>query len=222
MKIKIFFFSICLLFLNLIHKVNSSLQFEILPDRLKCYIEELYKGSVMMVKWKIAGLIEPDEQKAKMFLAMINIQIIQESSGIILKRDILKTEKGKFSFHNDGEMQQFKICVSYHGGWTIPYPVVMGIKIASDNMDEPNIKTALKAGDVNYLNDKARYILEAGRNMIEKQLNETEVEVQMASKQINTSRYYYNTAVLQILMILALGIYQVFMFRKFLVNKHVI
>lgn len=41
------------------------LQFEITPDRPRCYLDELYKASVLMLKWRITGVNETDKYKCK-------------------------------------------------------------------------------------------------------------------------------------------------------------
>ena len=196
---------------------TSTLQFELEVDKFKCFYEELFKGSVMMIKWKVSGLVEPDEQKATMFLAMINLSVIGEKNHELYKREPFRTTKGKLTF-NSNEEATYKVCVTYHGGWTIPYPVLVGLKISSDNMDEPNIKDAIKTTDVDVLHQKTKTVLETGRNLIERQKGETDDEENVAFNMMRYSKTYYKIAVFQILVVLALGVYQVVRFRKFLIN----
>ena len=212
---------ISLTLLCLLEKSSSTLQFELQIDKPRCYIEELYQGSVMLVKWKVAGLVEPDEQKAKMFLSTIQYAVSSVATSQIMKRDVMKETKGKFSYHSE-EQGLYKICITFHGGWTVPYPVLISLKISSDNMDEPDIKDAIKTSDVNPMHQKAKQIIEKGKKIVKIQSRETTEEDLMAVSQIANSKYYYNMAVFQILVIFILGIYQVFRFKKFLVNNNVI
>ena len=206
---------LCFIYSQFFGNVEASLKFELNGDRPRCFVEELYKSSVMMVKWKISGMNEPEEQKAKAFLNQIQLAIIEEKTGGIVKRDMLGNIKGKVSYHAVDE-GLYKICITYHGGWTVPYHVLIGVKINSDNMDEPDIKQGLKLHDTDPVHKKINDILSSGRKIVEKQKAETEEEDHTAVDHIHYTKYYFNLAVLQVLVVLVLGVYQVFRFRKFL------
>jgi hypothetical protein len=205
----------------LITNVNNSLLFEIQTDREKCFVEELYTGSVMMIKWKVRGVDEPDQQKEKQFYGYIQVYILAEKTNRIIKREFLQSAKGKISIHSEEE-GFYKICVAYHGGWSVPYPALMSLKINSDNMDEPDIKSAIKMTDIDPIHKKFSNILQAGQHIIEKQTNETMHEDDAAKLHIYSTKNYYYMAVIQVLVIMTVGIYQIFTFRKFLVNNNVI
>jgi hypothetical protein len=51
------------------------------------------------------------------------------------------------------------------------------------------------------------------------QENELDTEDSAAKKQIESSSYYYSLAVFQVIVVIALGLYQVYSFRKFIVNS---
>jgi hypothetical protein len=218
-----FVFILLITIVSLIGLANSSLQFELVADRARCYIEELYKGQVMMVKWKVSNLkeSEPDEQAAKRFLYLIQYQVTRYSDHTLMMKDIFRDYKGKFSFKSN-EDGLFKVCLTYLGGWTVPYPVLVGLKISSDNMDEPDIKNSIKSTDVDILHERAKKIIEKGKDIVYRQRLETDDEDLVANSQIQNTRYYYNMAVFQILTIAVVGIYQVYRFRKFLLNNNVI
>ncbi len=215
--------TICLVVLGVLtlSGVECALQFELTIDRPRCFVEELFKGSVMVVNHRVEGINDNDEHKITQFLSWIQLSIISESTGQILKRDVLKAAKGKTSFHATEE-GFYKICVTYHGGWTFPYQTLLSLKIHSDNMDEPDISKAIKFKDLDPVHKKASEIVHTGSGILERQKNETAMEDSMAGEQIHSSKYYYNMAVLQVLVVLVLGVYQVFSFRKFLVNNNVI
>ena len=209
---------------------DCTLQFEISPDRQRCYVEELFKGSVMMVKWKIVGIDEPDMAKSKNyilnileteFLDSIAIVLSHETTGQILRNNRLTTERGKLSY-TSLEEGQYKTCIVYHGGWTVPYSVLMSLKINSDNMDEPNIKVAIKTQDLDPLQKKTKSILDSGRAIVLRQKSELEQEDEAAYQQIDSTKKYYYMTLVQILVVFVLGFYQLINFRKFLGANHVI
>jgi hypothetical protein len=214
-------FILILLILFLFSFVNSYLHFEIQPDRQKCFIEELFKGSVMMAKWKFYGVDDSDEEVAKKFYSHMQILIMTLDGSKIFKREFLPTSTGKISFHSEDE-GFYKICVNYHGSWTVPFHAFMSLKINSDNMDEPDLKSAVKDKDLDPIHEKFVALLDAGNNLIQKQTNETFYEDEAASTHIHTTKNYYYMTVIQVLVILSVGIYQIFKFRKFLVSNNVI
>ncbi len=115
---------------------------------------------------------------------------------------------------------QYKICASYHGN--LHKDLMMGIKINSDNMDEPKLSSAIKNEDVAPLNEKVKNILNVGNVLIKWQENDLDNEDIIAAQQMSSSRNYYILTVFQIIVIVALGLYQIFSFRKFLSFNNVI
>jgi hypothetical protein len=206
-------------FLNF-ESVLGSLKFELSAERPKCYLEELYSGYVMMIKWKVGGVEESDRKKLDQFLSHIQIYIKKENSNDVLKREYLKSEKGKFSFNSNSD-DTYRICVSYHGGWTIPYPALVGIKISSENMDHPDLSNAIKLQDLDDVHKKTSQIIESAKQYIEVQKSEISREELHAKDHISFSRSFYYVTVFQVIVIVGLGLYQVFNFRKFLASNNV-
>jgi len=218
MKISIF------LIISLLNSILSNLTFQ-LNNRARCYIEELFDNSVAMIKWKIRNVPAEDEKKKSINLLIIDvienvhINIFKESNDQLLKTEYIKAEKGKISFMSP-EAGQYKICAIYYG------PAIkdlsMGIKIHSDNMDEPRLNLAIKNEDVIPLNEKVADILSKGKGIIKKQEAEIEDEDGYARFQMTISKNYYILTVIQIIIIISLGIYQIYSFRKFLSLNNVI
>lgn len=198
--------------------VLGSLKFELNPDRPKCFFEELYTGYVMMIKWKVSGVVESDPKKLGNFLNQIQIYIKKENSSEVLKREYLKAETGKFSFNADTD-DTYRICVSYHGGWKIPYQAIIGLKISSENMDQPDLSKAIKLEDLDFVHKKTTEIIEGAKQYIEVQKSELNREDYTAKDHILFSRSFYYVTVFQIVVIVGLGLYQVFNFRKFLASN---
>ena len=212
-----FFLLLSLIFLS---GVNSSLFFDLEVDRARCLLEELNEGGFLMVKWKIS-VDKEHQDKLNNYLNHITISIKDEES--VKKQTELKSDKGKISYtHTEQGYKGFKICVTYHGGWHMPFPIYVGIKFASDNMDEPDISSAIKTEHVEDLHYKAKHVVTAGKELIDNHKADSQEEDVIASDLMRNSRSYYNIAVFQILVVLALGIYQVFNFRKFLLSNEVI
>jgi hypothetical protein len=199
--------------------VLGSLKFELSAENPRCFIEELYSGYVLLVKWKLSGVVEPDEIKKSQFLSLVQIYIQKENTGEVLKREYLKSEKGKFSFKSDAD-DTYKICISYHGGWTVHYPVLVGIKLSSENMDHPNLQNAIKIGDLTNFSDKTQIILEGTKEYVDIQKSEIKREETFAKDHIIFSRSFYYVTIFQIIVIVGLGFYQVFNFRKFLKSNN--
>jgi hypothetical protein len=197
----------------------GSLKFELSSERPKCFLEELYSGYVLLVKWKVSGVNEENEKMKEQFLNSIQI-FIQKESGEVFKREYLKSEKGKFSFKSE-EDDTYKICVSFHGGWTVTYPALVGIKLSSENMDHPNLENAIKTQDINSFSSKTKEILDKTKEYVEIQKSEIKKEETYAKDHIQFSLSFYYVTVFQIIVIVGLGFYQVFNFRKFLASNNV-
>jgi hypothetical protein len=98
----------------------------------------------------------------------------------------------------------------------------MGIKIHSDNMEAPKLEVALKHHDMTPINSKVIEALTEGKAYLDHQSTELDEEDDSAKMQMHTSRNYYVMTVMQVLIIVLLGVYQLFSFRKFLALNHVI
>jgi hypothetical protein len=148
----------------------------------------------------------------------IHITIFNESSGLV-KTEYIKNEKGKMSFQPN-QAGQYKICSSLNG--VSNEPILMGLKIHSDNMDEPRLETAITKSDIVPLNSKVQEILGEGRAYLNHQESELDEEDYNSKIQMSSSRNYYVLTIIQVVIIIGLGIYQIFSFRKFLSLNQVI
>ena len=130
--------------------------------------------------------------------------------------ETVKDLKSKFSFMSK-DNAQFKICVQKSNiYWGDREPIFFQIKIMSDNMDEPNISTAIKVQDLDPVKSKVAKVIKKGERLIKNQENEIDQEDGAAKRQMEYVSYYYSLAVLQIVVVIGLGLYQVFSFRKFI------
>lgn len=85
-------------------------------------------------------------------------------------------------------------------------------------MDEPNISTAIKNTDLNPVKEKVQKIITKGERLIKSQEGELHHEDEAAKKQMEYVSYYYSMAVFQVVIVVALGLYQIFSFKKFLLD----
>ena len=80
---------------------------------------------------------------------------------------------------------QFKICVEKSNiYWGDREPIFFQIKIMSDNMDEPNISTAIKIQDLDPVKSKVAKVIKKGERLIKNQENELDQEDGAAKRQM--------------------------------------
>lgn len=89
-------------------------------------------------------------------------------------------------------------------------------------MDEPQMQKALKTHDLDPVHKKAQQIVNSGKALVQKQKVDIEDEDTSARVQIQMSSLYYYMTVIQILVVVCLGLYQVYSFRKFLSKNNYI
>jgi hypothetical protein len=143
--------------------------------------------------------------------------IYKESNKQTVLSQHITTETGKVSF-SPTIAGQYRICVVYYGTYEGDFEI--GLKIQSDNMHEPSISNALKTEDIIPLNKRVLDILSESKNIINLQTEELQNEDDIAIYQMKISRTYLALSVIQIIIILSIGIYQIYNFRKFLsVNR---
>src|SRR5437879_2792902 len=103
MKSILNFLSKLLIFFCLSKPILNTLQFELRTDHQRCYVEELFQGSVAIIKYKIVGLPTDDIVKTASILQNIHFNISLEYQSQILHRETAKERKSKFSYHSTSE-----------------------------------------------------------------------------------------------------------------------
>lgn len=118
----------------------------------------------------------------------------------------------------------YLVCVSFVGSayWSKFPNISVKVHIVSDNMDEPNLKDALKQKDANEFHSKLRNIINIGSNIVSGQKSEMKQEDLYALYAMDNTRTLYYLAFFQIFVIVCLGIYQIISFRKYLTSHHII
>ncbi len=137
----------------------------------------------------------------------------------MLKENHITAKKGKMSFIPP-HASYYRKCVVYYGTYEGDFEV--GLKILSDNMNEPSISVAIKTEDLKRLNNRVTDIVSLSKHFLNQQHEEIEDEDKLARYQMNVSKSYLWLTVIQIMILLCLGIYQIYNFKKFLLLSRII
>jgi hypothetical protein len=98
----------------------------------------------------------------------------------------------------------------------------MRLKIKSDTTDEVNLKRAIKEGDLNKVTSKIDRAIKRTETIIKYQKSEAEIENSTANIQIQYTKTFVVLTIAQIVIIVIVGLYHIFAFRKFLVRNYII
>lgn len=96
------------------------------------------------------------------------------------------------------------------------------MNIESENSEEKNLDKALKNADLNPVTEKIRTIITKSQSIVEAQKQETDIEDAFSSMQMSYTWNFVIFACVQILGVVAVGIYHIYSFRKFLVNNNIL
>lgn len=219
--------------LSLLSSTNSTLQVNLDDGRERCFIEELFTTSVASIKWKIelgSMLTIEKRNKTKEEISGLvpesiskNIHIIirDEESSEVLKTFSAEINKGKNSFQSK-KTAFYVICVRYTGQRLPNDNIFLSMKIQSNNMDEPQLNSAIKTSDIDPLASQVNLIVEKGKEITSKQVTELDDEDHYARLQMEITTSYSFLNMIQVVVILGLGIYQIWSFKKFLVANNLI
>lgn len=227
-----FIFSVFLLTLNLIKFINSTLQIKLDDNRERCFIEELFSTSIISLKWKIelGSMINLNKNTTKLqisemipasVLQNIHIYIKEEETNIIVTTFTAEFNKHKNSFQSKKHGSYF-ICIQYKGRLLENDSIYYSMKIHSDNMEEPKLNEAVKKTDIDPLQNIAHNIVTKSKEIVMKQESELSDEDHYAILEMSITTNYKMMNFIQVMVILGLGLYQVYSFRKFLLANNLI
>jgi hypothetical protein len=151
--------------------------------------------------------------------------LTKEDTGYEYHTHELQGDKNKFSLSIDQNSGgNYRICIANTRGYDYEHIRSMNVKLTinSDNMDEPNINEVVKESDVNPVKEKLLKTVSKAEQLLNLQKNEIDDEDKTASKLIKQTGNYYWFAVVQIIIILSISVYQVFSFKKFLKSKNLV
>jgi len=90
----------------------------------------------------------------------------------------------------------------------------MSIKVFSNNMDEPNLKEAIKSQDLNEMNTIFAKLLRKAENISTLYNQDIFDEDEFAQESFDKFHIFYGFVLMQVIIAILLGLYQVFVFRK--------
>ncbi|MCQ2819548.1 MAG: emp24/gp25L/p24 family protein [archaeon] len=207
-----------LILLSLYFKSNCSLIFELRPGIQKCYIDELFDNTVLMLKWKI---YEEKRKECPEYLSKIKMTITEEETGKKVFEMVPKERKSKTVF-SPNKQGHYRICAIYRGRLERGDRLLMNIKLGSNNMDEPKLNNAVKSDDISKMSVKINNILDLAEPVVRRQTHEAELETRTSLRTLHLTRWYKRITYGQIILCFIIGAIQVNNFRKFLTSQNII
>ena len=95
----------------------------------------------------------------------------------------------------------------------------MKMIIDSDTSEEKNLESAIKHHELNPVTEKIDKIIRKSKLIIEAQKQETEIEDSFSMIQLNYTWNFIVITVVQIAVVLIIGIYHLYSFKKFLYSN---
>ena len=215
----IIFITLMFSFLNL---SNQSLKFNIPNNREKCFTEEIYTNSTLLIRYDLKGVesIKADNQEK----VLKNIKLcLKNPKGKIIKELDLLNRKGKFAIYIDME-GVYQICSRYYKTWSVtelPKDVVLGIKIRTD-YEYQSIESSLEKKDLDQFWEEIRILKGKVLPSISSSKVELDEEDKMAKTIISTSKLYLKLSIIQLILIIIIAFYQIFNIKNFLMKKQII
>ena len=215
----IIFITLMFSFLNL---SNQSLKFNIPNNREKCFTEEIYTNSTLLIRYDLKGVesIKADNQEK----VLKNIKLfLKNPKGKIIKELDLLNRKGKFAIYIDME-GVYQICSRYYKTWSVtelPKDVVLGIKIRTD-YEYQSIESSLEKKDLDQFWEEIRILKGKVLPSIFSLKEELDEEDKMAKTIISTSKLYLKLSIIQLILIIIIAFYQIFNIKNFLMKKQII
>lgn len=90
----------------------------------------------------------------------------------------------------------------------------MGLKIFSNNMDEPDLKNAVKTADIDPLKELLQKISHKAEKYKNTQNDDLIAEDEFAMVTLERVHVFYVFVIIQTILALFLGVYQIFRFKK--------
>ena len=210
------------LFFSFFNFCTPSLKFNIPNNRDKCFTEEIYTNGTLLIRYDLKGIevIKPEFQEK----VLKNIKLfVKNPKGNIIRELYLIDRKGKFALFTDME-GTYQICSRYYKSWSItelPKEVLLGIKIRTDYDYQP-LEESLEKKDIDHFLEEMRVLKSKVLPSITSSKIELDEEDKMAKAIISTSKLYFNLAIVQLVLIIIIAVYQIFSVKNFLKSKQII
>ena len=152
----------------------------------------------------------------------IQIKIFDYADNNLISRHIIRNLSGKFSFTIDHDAT-YKICTQNVVSSLFREKVVfMKIKIENDAQDEVKVENLIKKEDINPFTEKIEKIIRKSEKIIKYQATDFFDEDTIFHLQKEYTGSFIIFTVFQILIVIIIGVYHIFSFRKFLISNKVI
>lgn len=210
---------IILIFINLLISFNS-LYFELIKENDTCFYDEYYTENIVVVVFNVIG-INPEEKQENILLESIKIKLIRDESDSEVQSFSLNKISGKQTFHiKDNGM--YRICAMNINPKLFKNQIFLKMQIESDISGEKNVDNALKHHELNPVTEKIDKIISRSKNIVEAQKQETEIEDSFSMIQMNYTWNFTIISIIQIFVVIFVGLYHIYSFRKFLANNNLI
>ena len=207
----IFFIFLKYIFCILKFKINNE----------KCFIQQIFLETSVLIRFDLTGIENISNNILQNVYENLKIYIKDQNSTVIYKESIKKS-KGKFvQFIKKSGI--YFICSIYEGNLNENEikNLFFGIKITNE-FESKDIEKALNKDSLEFFNKK---IIKINNELIPSmnlQKNEIDEEDETSKKIINSSKFYFNLTVIQILLIIIVAIYYVLQFKKYLTLRRLI
>lgn len=201
--------------------IFSILKFKIPLKNEKCFIQQIFLETSVLIRFDLTGIEQISNNILQNIYDNLKIYIKDQNSTVIYKESIKKS-KGKFvEFIKKSGI--YFICSIYEGkiNENEIKNLFFGIKI-SNEFESKDIEKALNKDSLEFFNKK---IIKINNELIPSmnlQKNEIDEEDETSKKIINSSKFYFNLTVIQILLIIIVAIYYVLQFKKYLFIRRLI
>ena len=197
----------------------NSLLFELNENFPVCFQDELFENGVMMIKYKIFtnSRLDLSNIYPNTFIYVVNEETKKEEF-----RNVLTSVKNKFTF-TASKMGMYSFCaIRMKNANKVSEQVYMNLKFASDNMDGMSLAKALSKEDLNTIEGKAKKISEIVKKITNNQDRQIKLEKRSSKSILRSTKYYQKISYIQIILIIIIGIVNLFNFRRFLKSKNII
>ena len=218
----------CLVFflvLSSFNLIESSLKFTIPSYKDKCFQHSVYITSTLIIRYHLSGYEKDfNENEQKELFNNIKITIKKEESGQIVYETPLKGRKDKFPALIE-EYGTYLICARYYKprrAKDLANHVLLGIKLGTSYDYYSEVEHSLQKSDVQHFWKKIREIKVDMRPSIEAGKLEIKEEDKTAKSMIDSIDTYYKLCVVQLVIILLVTMYTVYMYQEFFKKKAII
>lgn len=176
------------------------------------------------MNYHISGLNKENIDLSKV-LKSIYIKLIREDSDIIKEIFTPKTESGKTSFIIS-DPGIYKICAIKSD--TVDNTenkkfdkLFIKLNIGSD-IEEKDLSSAVKMDEVSPVSSKINSIINKSKFILQSQKQEAEIEDSFSMMQMSYTSKFTIICIFQIVVVIIVGLYHIFSFKKFLENNNLL